>query len=78
MKLSLLAKQLRRFMKNGVDMADVRIGGDGEMQTISIEDGMRAIAKWSRERSDQDVADGDITVRPCLPSCWDANAHKSL
>ena len=70
MKLSLLAKQLRRFLKNGIAVAEVRVGRDGETNNMSIEDGMRAIAAWSKERGDQDVGDGDISVRPCLPKGW--------
>jgi len=67
MKLSLLAKQLRRFLKNGIDMAELRLGRGGEATIMSIEDCMRAIASWSKERGNLDVGDGEISVRPCLP-----------
>ena len=73
MKLSMLAKQLRRFLHHGIQRAEVRLGYDGDSVDMTIEAAMKEVGVWTKRRQGE-VGDGEISVRPCLPRCWDGNA----
>lgn len=74
MKLTMLAKQLRRFMQHGIQRADVRLGYHAESIEMTIENAMKEVGSWTKKRQNGDVGDNEISVRPCLPRCWDGNA----
>jgi hypothetical protein len=69
MKLSMLAKQLRRFMKFGIVNAEVRLGFFEDYREMSLENALGEIEKWTKQHGE--VADGEINVKPCLPISWD-------
>jgi hypothetical protein len=75
MKLSMLAKQLHRFIRFGITRAEVRLGFDEECKEMKIQEAVREIEAWTKERGVlREVRDGEIGVRPFLPRCWDGNA----
>jgi len=74
MKLSMLAKQLRRFLQHGIKRAEVRLGYDAESVEMSLENAMKEVGSWTKRRQHGDVGDNEISVKPCLPRCWDGNA----
>lgn len=73
----MLEKQLQRFLENGVDMAEVRLGFGEANVKMGLADAIREIKVWSTRRK-VDVEDGEISVRPFLPKCWDGNASLSV
>ena len=62
MKLSMLAKQLRRFVEFGILYAEVRLGFFEDYREMSLEGALEEIEKWTKEHGD--VADGEISVKP--------------
>ena len=68
MKLTLLAKQLRLLKQGGVSSAEVRLGYHAETVTMQIDVAMREITRWNRAAGR--IGDGEISVKPCLPRCW--------
>jgi hypothetical protein len=72
MKLSMLAKQLRRFIKFGIMNAEVRLGYNGIVKEMSLVCAVEEIEKWTKEHGGE-VGDGEIGVKPCLPRCLDGN-----
>lgn len=76
MKLAMLAKQLQRFIRSGITRAEVRLGFDGKCKDMKIEEAVREIEMWTKERGvGREVGDGEIGVRPFLPRCWDGNVR---
>jgi len=74
MKLSLLAKQLRRFLQHGIQRAEVRLGYEAESIEMALEVAMKEVGCWTKRRQNVEVGDNEISVKPCLPRCWDGNA----
>ena len=72
----MLAKQLHRFIKFGITRAQVRLGFDGKWREMKIEEAVREIEMWTKERGvGREVGEGEIGVRPFLPRCWDGNVR---
>ena len=74
MKLSLLVKQLERFHENGVTHGEVRLGFGCFETMMEFDVALKEIEKWVDERMGAEVAEGEISVKPVLPKCWDGNA----
>ena len=74
MKLLMLSKQLLRFVEFGITRGDVRMGSDGEEVEMGLEKGVRRIEEWVERHGGREIGDGEISVRPHLPRCWDGNA----
>ena len=74
MKISLLEKQVRRFLKFGVSHAEVRLGYFAEFEMMTLEMALKEIRKWVKGKKGEHVGDAEISVKPCLPKCWDGNA----
>jgi len=74
MKLLMLSKQLLRFVEFGITRGDVRVGTDGEEVEMGLEKGVRRIEEWVERQGGREIGDGEISVRPHLPRCWDGNA----
>jgi hypothetical protein len=68
MKLSLLEKQLCLFKEHGIISADVRLGYDAETVEMGIDEAMDEVARWKVQER---IGDGEISVKPCLPRCWE-------
>jgi hypothetical protein len=74
MKVSLLIKQLNRFLKNGISNAEVRLGYFEEFRRMSLEETLKELRSWVKGKKGENVGDAEISVKPCLPKCWDGNA----
>jgi hypothetical protein len=74
MKLLMLSKQLLRFVEFGITRGDVRVGNDGEDVEMGLEEGVKRIEEWVEGQVAREIGDGEISVRPHLPRCWDGNA----
>jgi hypothetical protein len=74
MKLSLLDKQLKRFLQYGITDAELRLGYFQEWEQVKLDESVKAIKKWINKRKGEHVGDTEISVKPCLPKCWDSNA----
>jgi len=74
MKLLMLSKQLVRFVEFGITNGDIRMGSNAEEVEMELEKGVRRIEEWVERQGGREIGDGEISVRPHLPSCWDGNA----
>lgn len=68
MKLSLLIKQLHRFLEFGIMRADLRLGYHGEMVETRLEDAIDEIKVWCKEKKGREIGDGEIALKLHFPS----------
>jgi hypothetical protein len=74
MKLLMLSKQLLRFVEFGITRGDIRLGREAEEVEMGLERAVRVIEDWVERQGEREIAEGEISVRPHLPRCWDGNA----
>ena len=58
-------------MEYGITMAEVRVGGHAERVEMTLDMALREVGLWLEKRERRDVGETEISVRPCLPKCWD-------
>jgi len=74
MKLLMLSKQLLRFVEFGITRGHIRLGMEGEEVEMDLERAVKVIEEWVERQGEREIGDGEISVRPHLPRCWDGNA----